>query len=58
MERSNVGGNKEYANLLAEVKDQLTNPSSVSDRVWSTDYARHFYDPDLSRLRDRYEKSR
>ena len=57
MKRSNVGGNKEYANLLAEVKDQLTIPPSVSDRVWSTDYARHFYGPDLDRLRDKWTES-
>lgn len=57
MERSNVGGNKEYANLLAEVKDQLTIPPSVGDRVWGTDYARHFYGPDVDHLWDRWTEN-
>lgn len=56
IERSNVGKRKAYADLLAEVKEQLTVPPSVSERVWSTDYAQHFYGPDLDRLRDKWKK--
>ena len=52
--QSNVGENKEYANLLSEVKERLVLPPSVSDRVLSTDYARHFYGPDLGRLYDKW----
>jgi len=52
--QSNVGENKEYADLLSEVKERLTLPPSVSDRVLSTDYARHFYGPDLDRLYDKW----
>jgi hypothetical protein len=57
VERSNVGKKKAYADLLADVKARLSLPRPVSKRVWSTDYARHFYGPDLSRLRDKWEKS-
>ena len=56
MRRSNVGRNKEYANLLAKVKEQLAIPPSVSDRIWGTDYARHFYGPNLDRLRNKWEE--
>lgn len=56
MRPSNVGGNKEYADLLSEVKERLTIPSSVGDRIWTTDYAKHFYGPDLDRLRAKWEE--
>jgi len=56
MRRSNVGKNKKYADLQAEVKEQLTIPPSMSKRIWSTDYAEHFYGPDLDRLREKWEE--
>jgi hypothetical protein len=54
MRRSNVGGNKRYADLLTEVKERMAIPSSVSEHVWSTDYAQHFYGPDIDRLREKW----
>lgn len=57
MRRSNVGGNKEYADLLSRVKKQLTIPTSVGEHVWATDYAKHFYGPALDRLRGRWMES-
>lgn len=57
MRQSNIGKNKKYADLLAEVKEQLTVPHSISRRIWSTDYAEHFYGPDLDRLREKWEEA-
>lgn len=57
MRRSNVGENKKYADLLAEVKERLAIPPSMSERIWSTDYAEHFYGPDIHRLRKKWEVS-
>lgn len=56
MRRSNVGENKEYAGLMAEVKERLVIPPSMSDRIWGTAYASHFYGPVLDRLRDKWER--
>ena len=57
MRRSNVGKDKKYADLLAEVKERMTIPSSVSERIWSTDYAQHFYGPDIDHLREKWEEA-
>lgn len=54
MRSSNVGKNKEYADLQSEVKERLTVLPSVSERVLTTDYAKHFYGPDLDRIRDKW----
>jgi hypothetical protein len=54
MRNANVGSAKKYADLLSQVKEQLTLPPSVSERVFTTDYAMHFYGPDLDRLRDKW----
>ena len=55
MKRSNVGQKKKYADLLAEVKERLILPLSTSERIWNTDYAKHFYGPDIDRLRKKWE---
>lgn len=54
MKRSNTGKDKTYAGLLAEVKERLTIPPSMSKRIWSTDYSEHFYEPDFDRLREKW----
>jgi hypothetical protein len=54
IERSNIGKKKPYANLLADVKARISLPRSLSKRVWSTDYARHFYGPDRDRLQNKW----
>lgn len=54
MRQSNIGRNKKYAELLAEVKERLTLPSSLTERIWGTDYAEHFYGPDLDHLRKKW----
>ena len=53
--QANTGKNKKYASLLAEVKERFTIPPSMSKRIWSTDYSKHFYEPDIDRLRERWE---
>lgn len=57
VERSNVRKSKAYANLLSKVKERLSIPPSVSEQIWNTDYARHFYGPDLDRLREKWTKA-
>lgn len=53
----NIGGNKKYADLLGKVKKRLHLPSEMGDRIWSTDYAQHFYGPEIVRLREKWEMS-
>lgn len=55
---SNLGKKKEYAELLAEVKESLTLPSAMSERIWGTDYAEHFYGPDIDQLREKWERTK
>lgn len=40
---------------MTEVEEQLAVPPLVSDRIWGTAYASHFYGPVLDRLRDKWE---
>ncbi|MEW5817129.1 MAG: putative capsular polysaccharide synthesis family protein [Spirochaetota bacterium] len=39
----NVGGEKEYANIYQMVKESIRFPESYLDRMYSSEFARHFY---------------
>lgn len=53
--RANVGRKKWYADSLRRVKDAFRLDPGSLDRVYGTRFARHFYGPDLVRLRERWQ---
>lgn len=54
MKRANVGAGKWYAEAMREVRQTLELGSESIDRILDTRYARHFYGPDLDRIRARW----
>jgi hypothetical protein len=53
---ANVGADKQYGDVLREVKSRLKLSQELLTRVYSTQYAKHFYLPDISSLYERWSE--